>query len=197
MKILRVAYVLLLVVSFALSFTLYYKYKLNNNQLNQYQILSQYSDKAITELWAKLAQSKKELKSYLKEVKRLNESIASLESENTGFQAQLQALKKERSILQARITTLMQEKLTIEQRFLSLKELKKAIKLAKQEERRRSQAERQKRIVMLKRLDELALALGNRGYLIREGTSTYESKVRVKVDLEPIGKWSYRDTENK
>lgn len=197
MKALRILYSVLLVASLGLTFSFYYKYQLKGDELTQYQELSLYSDQAFKKLIAKLAQSEKELKESLEEAERLNKTIAALEKNNLGFKGELGALKREKEALQVKIARLLEEKTVLEKRFISLEELQKAIRIARVEERQRSKMERaQKRlaqIAMLKKLDEIALQYGNKGYLVNEGCSTFKSRARVKVELEPVTKFSYRE----
>ena len=195
MKPLRILYVVALVASLGLAFSFYYKYQLRSEELVQYQELSLYSDEVFKMLTTKLAQSKIELKKSSKEVERLNKTIAALEKGSLSFKGELEAFKKEREALQVKIARLLEEKTVLEKRFLSLKELQKAIKVAKaQEHQGRKMEKAQKRltqIAMLKKLDEIALKQGNRGYLVCDGRSTFKSRARVKVELLPISNFSY------
>ncbi|MBU1090826.1 MAG: hypothetical protein KKC42_03165 [Candidatus Omnitrophica bacterium] len=78
----------------------------------------------------------------------------------------------------------VQEREKFEARFNSLKELKKAIRQVKirirqeKEEKARVEKERQKEI------DALELALGNRGFLRKEGKTTY--RPTIKIEVRPV-----------
>lgn len=197
MKPWRVLYMVVLVASLSLTFVSYYKYQLKDEELRGHQKLSHYSDEALKQINARLAQSKEELEKTLKKVEKLNKTIAALQKDNSGFKAKLQVFRKEREILQVRIARLLEEKTVLEKRFLSLEELKKAIKVAKIAQKEQKAQRRLTRIGMLNRLDEIALQQGNRGYLVKSGTSTFSSRVKIKVELEPLSNWSYREIENR
>lgn len=164
MKLLRILYLVVLLVSLSLSFAFYYRH----------QKLSRYFDQTLEETAAKL--------------EGLNKTIAILEEDNAGFRSRIQALKQERDQLQAKIAGLIKEKSVLENSFLSLKELKKAIKAV----RLREQMQRRSaKIAMLRTEDEIALRQGNKGYLVKHSHSTFKPKIRV--ELEAVGKLSYKD----
>lgn len=164
MKILRMLYLAILLVSLSLSFAFYYRH----------QKLSRYFDKTLEETSVKL--------------EKLNTTIAFLEKDNSGFRGQIQALKEERDRLQVRLAGLIKEKGILEEKFLSLKELKKAIKAVRLREKLQR---RSAKAAMLRTEDELALRKGNKGYLVKHSHSTF--KPRIRVELEPVGKLSYKD----
>jgi len=114
----------------------------------------------------------------------LNKNIAILEKDNLAFKDGLRLLIDEREKLQAKIARLIQAKTALEAQFLSVEELKIALKRAKSKKR---QEDRLAKIAMLEKLDEIALRLGNRGYMIKEGQTTFKSP-RIRVQLEPIDK---------
>jgi len=196
----RILYTVLIVASLGLAATFYYKYYLGNSELAAYQQLSRLSSQALTEVTKQLDKS-------LKEKEGLNSIIATLEKEKGGFKDRVQALKEEREELQLKIARLFEEKTFLEKRYLlltqrfeSLEELKRAIKIAKIERRRRMKTERIQRrlakIEMLKALDEIALHQGNRGLMVKAGKPTFKSRGKVTVELEPL-KSSYGETEGK
>lgn len=199
MRPLRVFYIVAtIVVSLGLAFVFYYQYQLKDKDLARYQKLSRSSGKALTKLDTELTKSSKERE-------KLNSIIAALEKEKSSFKGELQALKGEREKLKTKIAQLIEERTVLEKRFLlltekfhSLKELKKAIRMAKIEKRRKAKIERIQRrlakIEMLKALDEIALRRGNRGYLVKAGEATLKP-TKIRVELEPVEKFSYREIE--
>ena len=184
MKPTRIVYVAVLLVSISLAWVFYYRYQMKDNELIEYRRLSRYSNEAFRRLSAKLSQNKKELEQSLKKIDALNKNIAILEKDNLAFKDGLRLLIDEREKLQAKIARLIQAKTALEAQFLSVEELKIALKRAKSKKR---QEDRLAKIAMLEKLDEIALRLGNRGYMIKEGQTTFKSP-RIRVQLEPIDK---------
>ena len=101
------------------------------------------------------------------EIGRLNTEIASLGENNL-------ALQKEKEELVSRLNILYQEKQALEAKLGSLVELKKAVRDLKA----KMFAAKVKKE---KPGDACQLAEGNRGYLIKDGKSTWRSKVRIEV----------------
>lgn len=201
MKGMRVVYAVLLVASLGLSSVLYYHYQLKDEQLLQYQSLLGHSGAVLKEIGAQLTRSKKELEQSLKEKEELNKTISDLEKHKLEFKGELQALKgeleEERKRLEAKISRLIDENtilessyLVLKERFHSLQELKNAIRIAKIEEGKIRKVEKIKRrlaaIEMLKRLDEIALQHGNRGFIVEGGIPTFKPRTKVKVELERV-----------
>jgi len=198
MKPMRILYAVALVASLALSGVFYYKYQLKGSKLNGYQGLGQRSSQAIKRINLELVQSKKELEDSLREVASLNKTIASLEKDKSNFKGRLQVLKEEREKLQVSIALLIEEKTLLEKKFQSLQELRKAIRIAKSEQRQRKKSQkiqqRLAKIEMLKAMDRIALQHGNLGYLVKDTKLTFRP-TRITVELEPANKWSYREED--
>ena len=190
MKPWRIVYMVAIIASISLTIIFYYQLQLKGKESMQNQKLSQLYNQALTELNGKLETS-------LKENEYLNMRIASLEKDNSIHKGQLQALKEERKELLTQIAHLAKEKLVLEKKFQSLEELKKAVNIVKLITRTRKKQETHQRrlakIAMLQRLDEIALQQGNQGYVVKDGTSTFASKIKIGVELEPISKFYLRD----
>lgn len=196
MKPLRVAYLVVLTLSLALTVIFYWRYHIKNKEVSQYRHLSQLSEEAFAKVDARLAQAKQELKHSLQEIKQLNTNISALEKDNLSFKSRLKELKEEKETLQGKVARLIEEKTILEKSFLTVKGLKEALKIAKKERWQRRKLERvQNRlteITMLKKLDEIALQQGNQGYLVRQGVSTFKPKGKVRVKLEPTEQLFYK-----
>ena len=189
MKKLRLFYLVLLILSVSLCFVFYGQYQLKNKETAEYRKLRSYTDRAVQKISAQLVEKQKELADSRQEIARLNETVLSLERDKSRFGQEIEALLLEKQALSKKVALLSDEKLALEARLFSLKELKKAIKVARKHyyEQLRQQriARREAKIEMLKKLDELALEHGNRGFLVRNGEITFRS-ARVRVELEPL-----------
>jgi predicted RNase H-like nuclease (RuvC/YqgF family) len=172
---------------------------MKDEELAQYRGLNKVSEASITSIRIKLAKNGKELVQSFREIGRLNKVIAALEKDNFISKAELEVLTREKEALQNKIAILIDEKgqwergyLALKKRFQSLEELKRAITFVKKEEKIKR---RLAKIAVLKKIDEISLQQGNRGYLVKRGQSTFQSRAKVTVELEPVNKWSYRAVE--
>jgi predicted RNase H-like nuclease (RuvC/YqgF family) len=172
---------------------------MKDEELSQYRGLNNVSQAAITSIRIRLAKNKEELARSFKEIGRLNKVIAVLKKDNFVSRAKIEAMTAEREFLQSKIARLLDEKsqwerkyLALKKKFQSLEELKRALAFVKKEEKVNR---RLAKIAMLKRLDEISLQQGNRGYLIKGGRSTFQFRAKVAVELEPLNTWSYRAVE--
>ncbi|MGD9015640.1 MAG: hypothetical protein PVI33_06430, partial [Candidatus Omnitrophota bacterium] len=118
------------------------------------------AEKEISQINAKLIEAKNT-------IIKLQLSMAELEEEK-------QKLNLEANRLSSEAKRLSNEKAWLESRFNSLQELKKAIREIKKEIYSVKKD-------MRKRIDTLATAGGNRGYIVKDGESTYRRKVKIRV----------------
>jgi len=103
------------------------------------------------------------------QIQPLQETIEDLEEGNL-------ALLQEKETLTRRLDEIAQEKAALEARLRSINELKKAIKEAKIKRR-------QERIASRQRTD--TEITGNRGYILKNGKSTYRPKITIEVISAP------------
>jgi chromosome segregation ATPase len=187
----------MLIVSLVASGIFYYCYNLRDEEMLEYQRMSRESRKAVREVNAELEQNKVSLERALKEVSELNGAINSLRKDNVNFREQLKLIKLEEEKLKSRIAMLIEKKTILEkklvffeERIYSIEELKKALKIAKIKRRQQRRAEKVQRrltkIAMLRKLDELALDQGNKGYVVKGGRATFGPKTTIRVELEAI-----------
>ncbi|MBU1912566.1 MAG: hypothetical protein KKB22_03430 [Candidatus Omnitrophica bacterium] len=90
-------------------------------------------------------------------------------------------LASEKQGLEYKITLLQEEKRTMEARLHSLTELKKAIRQVKIDLRDDRISRRQEYIRQQKEIEKWETALGNRGFLTKDGEDYYKPKVNVEV----------------
>lgn len=190
MKPVRIVYLLVLIVSLGLAFVLYYQYHLRDRELLRYKEFNQYTAQALEELNAKLAQDSKELEQALRKIEILSKRIASLEEDRLVYQDELFSLREERTMTQIKVARLLEAKIVLEKRLIafenklhSLKELKKALRIASKEEKRKKHFGR---ITVLKKLDQLDSRYGNKGFLVRDGETTSKTATKIRVELEPV-----------
>jgi chromosome segregation ATPase len=116
-----------------------------------------------------------------KEISQINTKL--IEAKNTIIELQLsmaelegekQRLNIEANRLSMDAKRLSNEKAWLESRFHSVKELKKAIREIKTEIHLVKKD-------MSKRIDTLVTLGGNRGYMLKDGESTYRRKVKIRV----------------
>lgn len=100
--------------------------------------------------------------------------ITSLEIDRQDMRVELVGLKRSRDILEARARRLTEEKRLLEARLNSLVELKKAIRVAKE-----NQANQ--KILAQKEKDQKLLALGNKGFIIKDRQFTMLKKLSIDV----------------
>jgi uncharacterized protein (DUF3084 family) len=115
-----------------------------------------------------LLETKERLANKIEELLSLKERIGLLEK---GYSL----LKRENFFLRKRLTSLKEEKEDLELMFDSLEELKKRIKELKLRMQKIKLEERKKR--------DRELLGGNRGYLIKDGKSTFIPKYKIEVIL--------------
>lgn len=106
----------------------------------------------------------------------LNQKISTLEVNNI-------QLSKEKQDLEQKVTNLETEKQVIEAKLHSLKDLKQAIRQVKIEMHEQGVQEYLARKAYQKEMDAQELALGNRGFFIKDGQST--SKTTIKIEVKP------------
>ena len=121
-----------------------------------------------------------ELNKALIEVAQLNRNISILKSEKKDAESKL---KRRMGSLQQEILRLELARSKLDARLHSITELEQALKQAR---KRRRLAKKE----LVRRLDEIMLRLGNKGYLIKDGKPTAaksrrELKKEIKVELLP------------
>ncbi len=121
-----------------------------------------------------------ELNKALIEVAQLNRNISILKSEKKDAETKL---KRRMGSLQQEILRLELARSRLDARLHSITELEQALKQAR---KRRRLAKKE----LVRRLDEIMLRLGNKGYLIKDGEPTAaksrrELKKEIKVELLP------------
>lgn len=106
-----------------------------------------------------------------KTIAQLNSLASSLKAENA-------SLKDQGENLKAQLSQASKEKEILRAKLNSLEELKKTIRDLKRKIR-------QAKIELLKRNDAPLTKEGNRGFVIKNGKSTYPTKVKIEVNPAP------------
>ena len=113
---------------------------------------------------------------------RLDETVTELAS----LQREHEQLRAQNTSLSGQLSSVMSEKQQLEVKLSSLKELKLAIHDVKRKMWDERWADWRAHVEALKAADQEALALGNRGYLVRNGVATLGSREKLQVHvLEP------------
>ena len=128
----------------------------------------------LTSLQIEYYRTVQELTDSQKQSDLLKEQITNLESSNS-------QLSKQKQVLEEKMVKLEEEKQVIEARLHSLKELKKAVKEVKIEMREQEVQQYLAREEQQKEMDAQELAIGNRGFTIKGGQSTYKPTIRIEV----------------
>lgn len=118
----------------------------------------------------RLAELEADLQYAQKTITRLTEQMALSSAENT-------AIREEKDILALELSQVSQERDMLKMRLKSLPELKKAIKEVKLQIRNA-------RLMMKEIARKRRFVEGNRGYLIKDGKSTYPS-AKIKIEVMP------------
>lgn len=121
-----------------------------------------------------LTRADRDLRAANSKLAFVNRKILSLKDGN-------HELAIEKQGLEYKIVLLQEEKRTMEARLHSLSELKKAIRQVKIEMRDNRISQRREYIRQQKEIDKWETALGNRGFLTKDGQDYYKPKVNVKV----------------
>jgi chromosome segregation ATPase len=121
----------------------------------------------------RLSQLNVEFRAAQKLAEELNSQIFAVKAENVALRDQIEGLSLE-------LTQAVQDKEKLKARLGSIKELKKAI------EELRQKIRLAKKDLKIRREAE-SIIIGNQGYLIKNGKSTYPSKVRIEVQPFPGG----------
>lgn len=126
----------------------------------------------------RLAEKIKSVETQLAQTnQRLREAeieIASLEMDKQSMRLEIAGLKRNRDILETRAKRLTEEKRILEARLNSLTELRKAIQVVKQNQR-------QQKILAQKEKDQKLLAMGNRGYIVKDRQFTMLKRLTIDV----------------
>lgn len=102
---------------------------------------------------------------------QLNSQVALLKTENV-------ALRNDNEELKVKAVTLTQENDQLKVRLSSMEELKMAIRELKIKARRAA-------VVIKEKVESARVAIGNRGYLVKDRRSTYPAKVKIEVNPAP------------
>lgn len=117
-----------------------------------------------------------ELTQAQKTIEDLSAQVSTLKTENV-------SLIKEKDDLSVQLTQIIQEKDEFKRRLSSLSELKKAIRELKRQMRKISREIKTETRPQTDKIIE-----GNRGFLIKDGKSTYISRVKIEVKPIPLNK---------
>ncbi len=122
-----------------------------------------------------------EVRALRGELARLQQRLAESTAELTSLQEERASLQRENMGLAQQLELIRQEKQQLEGRLSSLKELRLAIHDVKEQMRDRRLASWKSRIEAQRARDQERLAVGNRGYLVREGKPTFAGGARLQV----------------
>lgn len=144
------------------------------------------------QLNAQLSSTRQTVEGQEAQIGNLQQELQSVDGQLKETLIELAALKREHDELTRshaelgdNFQVLNEEKKQLEMRLSSLNELKKAIRQVKRELWNQRFAAWRARIEAQRKLDQERLALGNRGFMIRDGRSTVRaSQLQVHV-LEP------------
>ena len=128
-----------------------------------------------------------DLKNLQQELKSVQQRLEETVTEIASLQREHQTLHQENAVLATELGTVKTEKQQLEAKLSSLKELRLAIHDVKRKMSTERWAAWRAQRERLKVEDQERLASGNRGYLVREGTSTLSAagpRLHVHV-LEP------------
>jgi chromosome segregation ATPase len=157
----------------------------------------QQAQQAVSELDATRAQLQSELAAAQQAATAKTEEIAALQEELQQVQAKLEdtagelaALQREHEQLRAenisledQVAAINAEKQQLEARLSDLRELRVAIRDVKRKMAEERWAAWRARVEAFKRTDQERLAAGNRGYVVRDGSTTLGQAARLRVQV--------------
>ena len=148
--------------------------KLENQAQEKQELVrgKQAVEDTLSESQRKFSLIEEQLMQAQKRIDDLNDNLAKIEQENS-------VLEENRDRLTAQVEQLSQEKSALEERLSSVKELKKAIREL------RIKMRNVKVPLLTRASDEDKKIVGNRGYIIRNGESTYPAKIKIEVTPAP------------
>ena len=131
-----------------------------------------------------------DLKSLRAELADLTQRLDETKMQLASLQRDHEAMRQHETTLRSQLDAVMTEKQQLQGRLSSLRELKLAMREVKRTMRREQWAAWMARVARLKTRqaseDEHRLAMGNRGYVVRDGIPMLGSAVRLHVHvLEP------------
>lgn len=137
-------------------------------------------EKTLTEkklsLEQELSSTQEKLNQTKLELDEAKNKVGESEGKLFAYQKEIADLGEARKDLEAKLASLEEEKQDLESKFNSIDELKKAIKAIKQKQR-----EARLKTINKTKASDNELSIGNRGFLIWQGTSTLKSKVKIEV----------------
>ena len=127
-----------------------------------------------------------DLKNIQQELKGVQQRLEETMTEIASLQREHEAMRQQNTMLTTELDTAKTEKQQLEAKLSSLKELRLAIHDVKRKMSTERWAAWRAHVEHLKNEDQERLASGNRGYLVRGGTSTLGAGPRLHVHvLEP------------
>jgi len=128
-----------------------------------------------------LKTTKGELIKADRDLRTANSKLGFVNKKMLGLKGANNRLIMEKHELEYRITLLQEEKRVTEAKLHSLGELKKAIHYVKLEMRDDRVRRHKEWIRQQEEIDEWKTALGNRGFLTKDGVDNYKPKVNIEV----------------
>ncbi len=120
------------------------------------------------------------------ELETLQQKLQETSTELTALQSEHQQLRAANVTLTTQLSSVTAEKQQLEAKLSSMRELKLAIRDVRRKIQDQRWAAWRARVVAQRQVDQEALAKGNRGYVVRGGTSTLGSTTKLQVHvLEP------------
>lgn len=113
-----------------------------------------------------------ELDIKFQEAQKKLEQLVSLQAEN-------EVLRAQKDNLSLQVAQIVQEKDALQEKFNSLSELKKAIVELKKKMRLARKSSRKIEVQLKKK--ETTRVFGNRGFLVKDGKSTFSPKINIEV----------------
>ena len=154
-------------------------YEQAQQTLGQLQAERTHLSEELTGAHQTIEQQSSTMANIQQELKQLGDRLAQTTNELTALQQAHQQLQRSQA-------SLLAEKQQLEAKLSSIQELKLAIRDVKRKLRDERLAAWQAHVEAMKAADQRRLALGNRGYLVRDGVPTVGARASLHVRvLEP------------
>ncbi len=150
--------------------------QLNNAQFRIVQV-----NKEKEELKSQLNKITTELEAAYSQLQNQLKKFANLETVNAELIRAKQEFEQKVAILEQKVVNLEREKQTVEVKLHSLENLKIAIRQVERELHEQKAQQYLAKKQRQKEIDAQKLEMGNHGFLVRYGKSTYKPTIRIEV----------------
>jgi chromosome segregation ATPase len=139
------------------------------------------AQRSLAELDHELTETRSIAQEQSTELDRLQTRLADAQQEVQRLQFEQRGFRQANANLLQQLASVSEEKVLLEAKMQSIRELKVAIRNVKQQMWAKRRQEWLAKVDAQRAEDEHRLAMGNRGYLVRDGMTTLKSATKMQV----------------